>query len=144
MSGIGNLFGGMRASSSGLAAERVRIDTIARNIANAQTTRMPGTNEPYTRRVVEFAPILEKLTGGETVTRGVRVSAIIEDRTTPHDLIRDPSHPHANGDGYVEMPNVNPTKEMADLITAMRAYDANLRVQQSFVQMAERALRLAQ
>ena len=66
MSGINNLFDGMRASSTGLTAERIRIDVIARNIANSQTTRVPGTNDPYTRRVVQFAPILET-PGGDAI-----------------------------------------------------------------------------
>lgn len=144
MSGINNLFDGMRASSTGLTAERIRIDVIARNIANSQTTRVPGTGEPYTRRVVQFAPILETLSSGQVIPRGVRVTGVEEDRVTPFELVKDPGHPHADSAGFVRMPNVNATKEMADLMSAMRTYDANLRVQQSFVRMAERALRLAQ
>ena len=74
MTDITNLFSGMRSSASGLSAERVRMDVIARNVANSQTTRMPGTTKPYTRQVVAFAPILERLANGETVANGVQVT----------------------------------------------------------------------
>lgn len=144
MTDISHLFSGMRSSSSGLAAERVRMDVIARNIANSQTTRMPGTNKPYTRQVVEFAPILEKLASGETVANGVAVTGISDDNITPYELVNDEGHPHADADGFVSMPNVNATSEMADLMIAIRSYEANLKVQQSFIRMAERAIRLAQ
>ncbi len=144
MGSIENLFAGMRSSSSGLAAERVRMDVIARNIANSQTTRMPGTTKPYTRQVVEFAPILQRLSAGKTVANGVQVVGIRDDTATPYEVLMDPSHPHADADGFLSMPNVNATKEMADLMIAIRSYEANLKVQQSFVRMAERAIRLAQ
>jgi flagellar basal-body rod protein FlgC len=143
MDGIHKLFGGMHAAATGLSAERIRIDVIARNIANAQTTRVPGGG-PYVRQVVYFEPLLRRLTDGSQVTAGVRVAKIGDDRATPFERIFDPSHPDADGEGFVSMPNVNTTAEMADLISAVRAYEANLSVQETFVQMAERALRLAQ
>jgi flagellar basal-body rod protein FlgC len=120
------------------------MDVIARNIANSQTTRMPGTNEPYRRQVVAFAPILERLNNGNIVANGVRVSQISGDRAAPFEMIKEPGHAHADKDGYVTMPNVNATKEMADLMVAIRSYEANLKVQESFITMAERAIRLAQ
>ena len=144
MTELNNLFSGMRSSSSGLAAERVRMDVIARNIANSQTTRLPGTTEPYRRQVVEFAPIFERLANGSKVANGVQVTGVSPDNRTPFELLHDPSHPHADQDGFVSMPNVNATKEMTDLMVAIRSYEANLKVQQSFVRMAERAIRLAQ
>jgi flagellar basal-body rod protein FlgC len=143
MSGIGDLFTGMRAASTGLSAERVRIDVIAQNIANANTTRT-SAGGPYRRKLVHFEPILLRATDGSIRPSGVRVSEISEDRKTPFERIYDPSHPDADSKGWVRMPNVNATREMADLITAVRAYEANLSVQETFVQMAERALRLAQ
>jgi flagellar basal-body rod protein FlgC len=75
---------------------------------------------------------------------GVRVRGITPDLETPMLTIHDPSHPDANERGEVTMPNVNVTQEMADLIGAMRAYEANLNVQDGFVRTAERALRMAQ
>lgn len=143
MDGIRNLFQGMNASASGLSAERVRIDVIARNIANANTTNA-GDGGPYRRQIVHFEPILHRMTDGRVRAAGVRVSEVGPDTTTPFERIYDPGHPDADGTGFVKMPNVNATREMADLITAVRAYEANLSAQESFLQMAERALRMAQ
>lgn len=136
-----SLFQGMRASATALSAERVRVDVISSNIANAQTTSRESG--PYLRRQVQFEPILHRLANGDEEPVGVRVSRVEIDRSTPTERIHDPSHPNADANGWVEMPNVNVTREMADLIAAMRAYDANLRAQEGFVQMAERALQLA-
>ena len=143
MSGIEKLFSGMRASSSGLAAERARIDVIARNIANAQVTSTPEGG-PYRRQLVRFEPMLEELADGTAVSAGVRVGGIVPDLETPFEVIHDPSHPDADASGNVRLPNVNTAREMADMITALRAYEANLNAQESFVRMAERALRIAQ
>jgi flagellar basal-body rod protein FlgC len=143
MDAMNQLFSGMRASATGLSAERVRIDVIARNIANAQTTRTPEGG-PYRRQLVEFAPILERMSDGTTAAVGVRVSGIVDDVASPMERLFDPQHPDADAEGFVLMPNVNTTAEMADLITAVRAYEANLSVQEAFVGMAERALRLMQ
>lgn len=143
MDGIQRLFSGLNAAATGLSAERLRIDVIARNIANAQTTRTPEGG-PYRRQVVHFEPLVRNLTGGRRETEGVRVTHIGLDRTTPFERIFDPQHPDADAEGFVSMPNVDTTREMADLMSAVRAYEANLSVQESFLQMAERALRLAQ
>ena len=146
MDPLRNLFSGMRATASGMSAERIRMDVIAKNLANAQTTRMPGsaTPEPYRRQVVRFEPILRQLEDGRQVTEGVCVSGITGDYQTPFEELHDPGHPDADANGYVRFPNVNTMKEMADLMTAVRAYEANLRAQDTFVRMAERALRLSQ
>jgi flagellar basal-body rod protein FlgC len=143
MDGVNQLFGGMRVAATGMSAERVRIDTVARNIANAQVTRTPEGG-PYLRQVVEFEPILIRSEDGREVNSGVRVRGVRADHGTPFERLHDPSHPDADASGWVTYPNVNTTREMADLITAVRAYEANLGVQDSFVRMAERALRLAQ
>jgi flagellar basal-body rod protein FlgC len=143
MDGIGQLFTGMRASATGLSAERIRIDVIAKNLANAETTRTPSGG-PYRRQVVHFEPLLRRLADGSKETAGVRVARVADDMETPLERIFDPHHPDADGSGYVTMPNVNATREMADLITAMRAYEANMSAQESYMRRAERALRLAQ
>ena len=140
---LSKLFSGMRISASGLAAERARADVIARNIANAHTTRTPEGG-PYRRQLVRFEPLLQRLEGGGTQPGGVRVAAVTPDMASPMERVFDPSHPDADPQGFVLMPNVNATLEMTDMITAMRAYEANISVQESFVSMAERALRLAQ
>jgi len=144
LEGLKSIFGGMRIASTGLKAERTRMDTIARNVANSQTTRMPGSSDPYRRQVVNFAPILERLSNGQTRVAGVQVTSVEGDHNSPFEEIFDPSHPDADSNGVVRMPNVNAMAEMADLITAVRAYEANLTVQQSFERMAQSALRLAE
>jgi flagellar basal-body rod protein FlgC len=144
MDALNKLFGGMRIAASGLRAERTRVDTIAKNIANSQVTKMPDTGEAYRREVVHFAPILRQLGFGKSEIAGVEVSKIEKDFKTPFERILDPGHIDADADGYVTYPNVNTVGEMADLITAMRAYEANLNVQENFEKMAERALRLAE
>lgn len=138
-----NLFSGMRAAASGMSAERVRIDTIAKNIANAQVTRTPEGG-PYRREVVHFAPIEARAADGTRENLGVRIAGVKQDLATPFERIHDPEHPDADAQGWVSYPNVNTTREMADLITAVRAYEANLDVAEQFVRMAERALRMAQ
>ena len=143
MTGLNRLLEGMRVAATGLSAERVRIDTVARNIANAQVTKTPEGG-PYRRQVVEFEPILIRAADGSQINSGVRVRAVSDDQHSPFERIHDPSHPDADASGWVTYPNVNATREMADLITAVRAYEANLDVQDSFVRMAERALRIAQ
>jgi flagellar basal-body rod protein FlgC len=143
MNGIQKLFQGMRASSSGMAAERIRIDVVAKNLANAEVTSTPDGG-PYRREVVRFAPILQRTEDGKKAIAGVRVSAIEHDTWTPFERVRIPGHPDADANGWVTMPNVNPTLEMADLITAVRAYEANANAAESFTRMAERAIRLAQ
>jgi flagellar basal-body rod protein FlgC len=143
MNGVNNLFSGMRIAATGMSAERVRIDTVSRNIASSAITKT-ASGQPYRRQMVEFEPIVVQLGNGEQINAGVRVRAVRDDLSTPFERIHDPSHPDADASGWVSYPNVNTTREMADLITAVRAYEANLSVQDSFVRMAERALRVAQ
>lgn len=143
MSGIDKLFSGMRASSSGLQAERARMNVIAKNLANASTTKTPEGG-PYKRQLVLFEPMLEQAEGAGREVVGVRVSKVVSDHVRPGERVFNPSHPDRDADGYVTMPNVDSTQEMVDLISAARSYEANLAAQESFVSIAERALRLAQ
>jgi flagellar basal-body rod protein FlgC len=140
MDGTNGFFTGMRISASGLTAERERMDVIAENLANARTTSTPEGG-PYRRRVVLFEPILDEVRGEER-TLGVRAARVAFDRATDFERVMDPGHPDAGPDGMVLYPNVNTIMEMADLITAMRGYEANLTAQENFVRMAERALEL--
>jgi flagellar basal-body rod protein FlgC len=140
MEGTNGFFTGMRICASGLTAERERMDVIAENLANARTTRTPDGG-PFRRKVVLFEPILEEIAGEER-TVGVRATRVGVDRATDFERVLDPGHPDAGPDGIVTYPNVNTVMEMADLITAMRAYEANLTAQENFVRMAERALEL--
>jgi len=141
MNGIDQIFRGMHHPATGLAAERVRIDTIAENLANARTTRTPQGG-PYRRKLVEFEALMQEGSDGTPRPGGVRAARVFPDYSTPFERVHMPSHPDADAGGWVEFPNVNTTKEMADLMTAMRAYEANLTMQESFVQMAERVLQL--
>ena len=116
---------------------------VAKNIANARTTRMGDTGLPYQREELSFAPILRRVAGGEDEFVGIRVDEVLKD-DAPFEEVYDPNHPDADNRGVVLYPNVNTMKEMADLVTAVRAYEANLSVQQTFERMADRALRLAE
>jgi flagellar basal-body rod protein FlgC len=142
MDGSNGFFTGMRICASGLTAERERMDVIAENLANARTTRTPDGG-PYRRKIVLFEPILREIEGEEDVrTLGVKATRVGVDRVTDFERVLDPGHPDAGPDGMVVYPNVNTVMEMADLITSMRAYEANLTAQENFVRMAERALDL--
>jgi len=138
----------MDISGSALTAQRLRMDVIAENIANAETTRTED-GEPYRRKRVimeprnsEFAEMLARRAGGEergSVTGGVRVTEIAEDES-PFKLKYDPTHPDANEDGYVKLPNVDITQEMVDMISAYRSYQANVTAFNAYKDMAQRAL----
>jgi flagellar basal-body rod protein FlgC len=126
---MNNVFRGMRISSSGLTAERLRMDTIASNIANATTTR--GENgQPYVRKIAVFQENLQQeldKTSGTYKTSFKGVKAVgIENDDSPARRVYDPSHPDADKEGYVSMPNVNILNEMADMIASTRAYEANV------------------
>ncbi|MBT9139436.1 MAG: Flagellar basal-body rod protein FlgC [Dehalococcoidia bacterium] len=115
------IFKAMQISSSGLTAERFRLDLIANNIANAHSTRTEQGG-PYRRRSAVFA---EKMDAARRNLQGVRVMAVSEDQTPPR-LVYEPGHPDADAAGYVAYPNVNVIQEMVDMITATRAYEANV------------------
>lgn len=128
------MFLGIDTSASGLTAERLRMDVISNNIANANTTRTENGGA-YHRRYVVFKPrerqaesfektLMQTMTPNKKIGEGVRAVSIQED-TDQGPLVYDPGHPDANADGYVEKPNVNIVTEMVDMITAHRAYEAN-------------------
>ena len=112
-------------SASGLTAERLRMDLIANNLANALSTRTPAGG-PYRRQVPVFAAREPFVVGRMAAPGGgVEVVAIREDPSPPR-LVYDPDHPDARPDGYVEYPNVNVVTEMVDMLAASRSYQANL------------------
>jgi len=134
-----NLISGIDVTASALNAHKTRLDIVAQNIANAQTTRTPE-GKPYQRQIVSFESELLRRAGGASL-QSVRVAAIDSDRT-PGQQVYNPQHPDAGADGLVTMPNVNLSYEMVDLITASRAYEANLSVAKSARQMAMRTLEI--
>jgi flagellar basal-body rod protein FlgC len=133
-----NLISGIDVISSALNAQKTRLDIVAQNIANAQTTRGPN-GLPYQRQVVSFESELVRRNAGGAPLQTVRIAGISADRT-PGQQVYNPQHPDAGPDGLVTMPNVNLSYEMVDLITASRAYEANLSVAKNAKQMAMKAL----
>jgi flagellar basal-body rod protein FlgC len=143
-----DFFNSMNVSSSALAAERTRMNLISSNLANASTTRTPEGG-PYKRKDAVFsaAPVqsrfnrvLDGVAGRET--RQVEVTQIVEDQNPPR-MQYDPSHPDANPQGYVAMPNVNVVEEMADMINATRSYEANVTAVQAAKSMAMKTLEIS-
>lgn len=138
-------FNSLRISASGLSAERLRMDTIASNIANVTTTR--GENgQPYVRKIAVFQENLQKELNKnsgtqEQVMMGVKAVGV-EDDKSPLRRVYDPTHPDADADGYVLMPNVNILNEMADMIASTRAYEANVNAMTSEKSMFMKALEI--
>jgi flagellar basal-body rod protein FlgC len=135
------MFSTLDISASALSAYRVRMDVIANNVANVQTTRDPsGRSIPYRRAVALFAPGAAGLGG-----LGVRISGVIQD-PSPLKKVHDPDHPDAVKSGldagYVFYPNVDPVIEMVDMIAATRAYQANVAAYESGKTIIGSALRL--
>ena len=132
---------GFRISTSGLSAQRTRLNVTASNLANAETTRT-ADGGPYLRR----DPIFE--TGevesfDKTIHRNLRsveVAEIRQDTTSPTRWVHDPEHPDANADGYVEYPNVDVVDEMVNMTLASRGYEANATSFETLKRMAVRAL----
>mgnify|MGYP001186422153 FL=1 len=146
------MFDGINISGSALTAQRLRMDVISSNMANADTTRARQVNgewEPYRRKMVSFQAeplafsdhlnIAFKERAG--LSGGVRVNQINED-PTPFKLVYDPSNPDAGPDGYVKMPNVDPLREMVDLMSATRSYEANVTVLNANKNMLMKALQI--
>lgn len=136
------IFTAMDVAASGLSAQRVRMNTIASNLANARTTRTEEGG-PYRRidPVFEAADI-DRLRGVAPKDAGVsmvQVQQLVEDQR-PGQMVYEPGHPDADGRGYVEYPNVNAVEEMVNMITASRAYEAGITSIETVKQMARSAL----
>lgn len=134
-----DVFNIMNISASGMTAQRFRIDVIATNIANAETTRTK-TGEPYRRKIPIFSEYVKMYLDKKELA-GVKVSKVAVDKS-PFRLVYDPSHPDADKNGYVRMPNVNVLREMVDLINAQRAYEANVAVLNSVKAITNSALQI--
>jgi flagellar basal-body rod protein FlgC len=112
----------MNISSTGLSAQRFRIELISTNIANSETTRTEK-GEPYRRKVPIFQELVRNIQGRRE-NSGVIVKSVYED-PSEFRIVYDPTHPDADENGYVRLPNVNIIREMVDMINAQRAYEAN-------------------
>ncbi len=133
---MGN-FSSIDISASGLIAQRIRLDAIANNIANANTTRTVEGG-PYRRQEVVFRVHREE---DAPASRGVEVESVVESEEPPK-MVYDPSHPDAGPDGRVALPNVNIVEEMTDMISATRAYEANVTAINAARSMAAKALEI--
>jgi flagellar basal-body rod protein FlgC len=136
----------MQVAAAGLSAQRARMDVISANLANAETTRT-ADGGPYVRQrvVLQSGPAPQRfedlLRAQEDQSPAVRVAAISPDPRPPR-MVYDPGHPDANAEGYVAMPNISVVEEMTDMMTAMRAYEANVKAVQATKGMAHAALEI--
>jgi flagellar basal-body rod protein FlgC len=145
-----SMFGGMEISATALTAQRLRMSVTAENLANANSTK-GADGQPYRRKEVVLQSVAHggfgsqlnaAMGGGSGVAPGgVQVAAVAEDQTAGK-LVYDPSHPDANAQGYVQMPNVDTVTEMVDLIDAQRAYEANVTAMSASKQMFAKTLEI--
>jgi len=142
-----DLFSSMRVSASGLDAQTKRMNTISTNLANSETTETEEGG-PYRRKDPVFVATQDKESFGEILqnqmdqkVQGVVVEEIHEDERAPR-LVYNPAHPHADEDGYVAMPNVNPVEEMSNMISAQRSYEANITALNAAKSMFQKALEI--
>jgi flagellar basal-body rod protein FlgC len=142
-------FSSLEIGASALTAQRLRMDTISQNIANANTTRTDA-GTPYRRRLVVFEEKTSSVPFSEYLSKsskdrysgtGVRVAKIVED-STPFKKVYDPGNPDADKEGYVQMPNVDIITEMVNMISATRAYEANVTSINTTKSMALKALEI--
>ena len=127
------MFTSFDINASGMTAQRFRMDIISENVANANTTRT-SDGSPYVRKVVTFTekdtqtPFHHVLNEARDrySGKGVKIDGVYEDKETEMNMVYDPSHPDADENGYLEMPNVDSIKEMADAMAATQAYSANV------------------
>ncbi|MBM7647136.1 flagellar basal-body rod protein FlgC [Bacillus ectoiniformans] len=148
-----SMFHSMNTTSTALTAQRLRMDVISSNMANVDSTRAKLVNgewQPYQRKSVvmqpkqgQFASFLHKAMGSDAQAgEGVKVTKILDDDLTPFKMVYDPTHPDANAEGYVQMPNVDPLREMVDLMSATRSYEANVTVFNASKSMMMKALEI--
>lgn len=140
------LFDSMHINASGLSLERLKLDTVSTNIANVNTTRT-AEGGPYVKKEVVFEESLKKAgssLNGQLNTKsfGVKATEIVENKD---DLVMEynPTHPDADEEGFVQMPNVNMADEMIDMITAQRTYDANVTALNASKEMLKKALEIS-
>ena len=143
-----SIFKSMNISSSGLAAQRLRMNVLSSNLANAQTTKVPGEDGPYRRQDVVFSAVAEGSEfedfldeANQTKLSKVKVVDIHEDTRAPKEVY-DPSHPDADERGIVKLPNIEAMSEMVNMIAATRAYEANTTALNNAKQMALKALEI--
>jgi flagellar basal-body rod protein FlgC len=139
-----DLFRALQISASGMTAQRARMEVVTENLANSESAVTP-TGRPYQRKLVLLSAVdsgfQDALHAADVPEGGVRVSAVVEGRETPR-RVHQPDHPHAGADGFVEMPNINPLREMLDMMSSTRAYEANVTAFQATKSIAAKLLEL--
>lgn len=139
-----DIFSAFKISASGLSAQRIRMNVIASNLANINTTRTPEGG-PYKKKGVVFAavPVFRELLDSELGKnlKGVKAVNIVESKNQPIQVF-DPSHPDADDKGYVYMPNINSIEEMINMLSAARSYEANITAINAAKNMAVKALEI--
>ncbi|MCP4293667.1 MAG: flagellar basal body rod protein FlgC [bacterium] len=165
------LFGAIKTSASGLRGQRTKMDVVARNLANADTTRT-AEGTPYKRQRAIFEQVLGDKVGqhqmkmsrhsgpgelrttrsghlnfrlssdSESPDGGISSDVGVAENASEFRVVHDPGHPDADADGYVLLPNVNPITEMVDMISASRAYEANISAVQTAKEMFNQALKI--
>lgn len=138
-------FNSLDIAASGLTAQKMRIDILTQNLVNSETTRT-ADGTPYRRKMVVFqerpnSDFAAHLRNAQNSPGGVQVAAIVEDDRELKPIY-DPTHPDAGADGYVMMPNVNKIKEMSDMLSATRAYEANITAVNAMKLIAGKALEI--
>ena len=145
-----DFFNAMDISTTGIIAQRYRMNVVAENLANVESTRT-ASGGPYRRKQIVISavdwtmPFLDVLMGVQDAMptlSGTRVTGIVED-PTPFKRVHRPGHPDADKGGYVTMPNVNPILEMSDILLATRAYEANITAFSTAKSMIAKAMELA-
>lgn len=145
-----SLLSALKTGASALTAQRLRMDVIANNIANLETTRTPGGG-PYRAARVVFSPleadtpsfrqVAERTAGRTGATGGVQVVDVVQDNSPPREVY-SPRHPDADENGYVAYPNVDLVSEMTDMLSASRAYEASVTALNAIKLMANKALEI--
>jgi flagellar basal-body rod protein FlgC len=140
-----DIFSSLRVSASALKAQTIRLDTISSNLANVETTSTPEGG-PYKKKSVYFQSkplsFQEHLDSNlKGTVQGVEVTKILADQDPPN-KVYNPTHPDADKDGYVSMPNISVLKEMADMMSATRSYEANVTAIKSEKRMIQKALEI--
>jgi flagellar basal-body rod protein FlgC len=138
---MSSLIGAINASASALDAQRARMEVAVSNLANAESTRGPD-GQPYRRREVVLETASATGISGQIEAAGVKVAAVVEDQA-PFRRRYEPSHPDADADGFVSVPNVDVPEEMVDMLGAARAYQANLTAIGLIRDTVQKALELA-
>jgi flagellar basal-body rod protein FlgC len=139
-----DLFRALQISASGMTAQRARMEVVTENLANSESA-VTATGRPYQRKIVLLSPVeggfRDLLRAADEPAGAVRVTGIVESQEAPR-RVRQPDHPQAGPDGFVTMPNINPLREMLDMMTSTRAYEANATAFQATKSIAAKLLEL--